>query len=79
MIINTCEKEQEIAKRRQQREDRMQLATVFNFVDDGLWYIYSPNLGLMKTSKENVKALLNSGWQTRSQSIYDDLEESKTL
>ena len=23
MIINTCEKEQEIAKRRQQREDRM--------------------------------------------------------
>lgn len=63
----------------QQREDRMQLATVFNFIDDGLWYIYSPNLGLMKTSKENIKALLNSGWQTRSQSIYDDLEESKTL
>ena len=57
----------------------MQLATVFNFVDDGLWYIYSPNLGLMKTSKENIKVLLNSGWQTRSQSIYDDLEESKTL
>lgn len=62
-----------------QREKNEELATVFKFVDTDSWYLYTPNLGLFNSSKENIKSMLNSGWKSKSNSLFDDLENNKTL
>ena len=62
-----------------QRENNEELATVFKFVDTDSWYLYTPNLGLFNSSKENIKSMLNSGWKSKSNSLFDDLENNKTL
>lgn len=62
-----------------QRESIDELATIYKFIDTDSWYLYTPNLGLFRTSKENIKSMLNSGWISKSNSLFDDLENKKTL
>lgn len=62
-----------------QRESIDELATIYKFIDTDPWYLYTPNLGLFRTSKENIKSMLNSGWISKSNSLFDDLENKKTL
>lgn len=62
-----------------QRESIDELATIYKFIDADSWYLYTPNLGLFRTSKENIKSMLNSGWISKSNSLFDDLENKKTL
>lgn len=62
-----------------QRESIDELATIYKFIDTDSWYLYTPNLGLFRTSKENIKSMLNSGWISKSNSLFDDLENNKTL
>ncbi len=62
-----------------QRENIDELATIYKFIDTDSWYLYTPNLGLFRTSKENIKSMLNSGWISKSNSLFDDLENKKTL
>lgn len=62
-----------------QRESIAELATIYKFIDTDSWYLYTPNLGLFRTSKENIKSMLNSGWISKSNSLFDDLENKKTL
>lgn len=61
------------------KDNKMNLVTVFRFIDTDTWYIYSSNIGMIKSSKDNIKTLLNSGWNTRSNSLYEDLEERKLV
>ncbi|MBR4178159.1 MAG: hypothetical protein IKR57_02280 [Bacilli bacterium] len=42
---------------------------------DQVWYEYDKNKGLIKTSVEEIKKLLQSGWSTRSMSLEDILDE----
>lgn len=60
-----------------QRESIDELATIYKFIDTDSWYLYTPNLGLFRTSKENIKSMLNSGWISKSNSLFDDLENKK--
>lgn len=62
-----------------QRESIDELATIYKFIDTDSWYLYTPNLGLFRTSKENIKSMLNSGWISKSNLLFDDLENKKTL
>ncbi len=62
-----------------QRESIDELATIYKFIDTDSWYLYTPNLGLFRTSKENIKSMLNSGWISKSNSLFEKLENKKTL
>ena len=47
--------------------------------EDEIWYLYSSKLGLIKTEKQNITKMLDSGWQTKSNSLEELLSESSTL
>ena len=42
-----------------------------------LWYLYDEKLGLIKTNKETLNYMLNSGWETRSQTLKEELYHKK--
>ncbi len=44
--------------------------------EEEVWYLYSLSLGLIKTEKEKISQMLDSGWQTKSNSLDDELKES---
>ena len=44
--------------------------------EEEVWYLYSLSLGLIKTEKEKISQMLDSGWQTKSNSLDDELMES---
>lgn len=43
--------------------------------NDGFdWFIYTSNYGLVNISLENIKNLINNNWLTKSDSLYNELE-----
>lgn len=48
-----------------------------NFGDEA-WYLYDINSGLVRTTPENIFSMLNNGWNTKSVSLDDVLENSMT-
>ena len=55
------------------------ILTCFNIDcnSEPLWYLYDEKLGLIKTNKETLNYMLNSGWETRSQTLKEELYHKK--
>ena len=46
--------------------------------DEQVWYLYDVNKGLVKTTPENIFGMLQNGWDTKSISLDEILENSMT-
>lgn len=61
-----------------------QLVTCFVLYPNGIqggiesWLIYNSEIGLLKSSKKNILAMLNTGWTTRSNTLTKMFEENET-
>lgn len=52
---------------------------IFSKSDSYVYYIYDNDIGLIKTNKEEVLNLLDNGYTTKSNSLFDVLNSGKTL
>lgn len=62
------------------KDNEMELLTCFKIIknDCSLWFLYDSKLGLIKTSEDNLKYMLNCGWETKSNTLLSELNlESK--
>ena len=53
-----------------QSDNSFKMVTCFNIGEnESLWYIYDEEIGLVKTSKEKILAMLEDGWTTKSNTL----------
>ncbi len=57
------------------------MITFFEIIngEEKYWYLYGKDIGFVKSSSDVITSLLNTGWQTRSETLLDEIEDNYTL
>ena len=57
------------------------MITLFEVLDgnERYWYLYGTGLGFIKSSTEAILSMINNGWETRSNSLLDEIDANYSL